>query len=254
MILAEEALQLHHGLQADTRASRYQDQADIYLGLGPPWDADQDGIGQELRGAHPAALAAYMSMLSIPSYRPPSSFKMSLRWAEGRRWFEEVGCASCHRPSLRLTESTLTFKYGGKEPGRFEINPLEVGQTPRPHRLDFSTTAQGTIERGVPIFLFSDLKRHDMGEGLAEPRAEVLPDGTGEVEGRLWLTRPLWGLADSAPYLHDGRAQSIDEAISAHGGEATRSRRLYSALDTHAQGSVRLFLMSLSRPATLLVE
>src|SRR5262249_55557791 len=34
-----------------------------------------------------------------------------------------------------------------------------------------------------------------------------------------WKTPPLWGLADSAPYLHDGRAATIEEAITFHGGE-----------------------------------
>jgi hypothetical protein len=35
-----------------------------------------------------------------------------------------------------------------------------------------------------------------------------------------WRTPPLWGLSDSAPYLHDGRAETVLEAIAQHGGEA----------------------------------
>ena len=35
-----------------------------------------------------------------------------------------------------------------------------------------------------------------------------------------WRTPPLWGVRDSAPYMHDGRAETLLEAISMHDGEA----------------------------------
>ena len=50
------------------------------------------------------------------------------------------------------------------------------------------------------------------------------PADGGAIRARVWLTWPLWGLADSAPYLHDGRALTIDDAIRAHGGEAQAAR------------------------------
>ena len=93
-----------------------------------------------------------------------------------------------------------------------------------------------------------------MGPELAEPVAERLPDGGGEVSGSVWLTRPLWGLADSAPYLHDGRAQTVEEAILWHGGEAESSRRRYQRLSAEERGALRMYLMSLTREAVLLVE
>ena len=31
---------------------------------------------------------------------------------------------------------------------------------------------------------------------------------------REWRTPPLWGFRDSGPYLHDGRAQNLDEAVA----------------------------------------
>ncbi|MGH7151634.1 MAG: hypothetical protein ACREIU_13090 [Planctomycetota bacterium] len=54
--------------------------------------------------------------------------------------------------------------------------------------------APGAIQR------LGDLKRHDMGPGLAEPIDEV---GTGSSA---FLTENLWGVGSTAPYLHDGRA------------------------------------------------
>ncbi len=34
-----------------------------------------------------------------------------------------------------------------------------------------------------------------------------------------WRTPPLWGFRDSGPYLHDGRAQTLEEAVAMHGGQ-----------------------------------
>ncbi|NND99415.1 MAG: hypothetical protein HKN47_19015 [Pirellulaceae bacterium] len=52
-----------------------------------------------------------------------------------------------------------------------------------------------------------------------------------------WRTPPLWGVRDSAPYMHDGRAETLLEAIAMHDGEgaATRDRFLNLSLpDRHA--------------------
>ena len=45
-----------------------------------------------------------------------------------------------------------------------------------------------------------------------------------------WRTAPLWGVADSAPYLHDGRAETLEEAIELHGGEAIDVAARFRAL------------------------
>jgi CxxC motif-containing protein (DUF1111 family) len=63
----------------------------------------------------------------------------------------------------------------------------------------------------------------------------------------MFLTRPLWGLAETAPYLHDGRAPTVHDAILLHGGEAAAARDAYLALDAKGRASVRVFLASLSR-------
>ena len=90
--------------------------------------------------------------------------------------------------------------------------------------------------------LFSDLKRHEMGPALADPH-----DNEDGVPRSVWITRPLWGLAESAPYLHDGRAATIPEAIRAHGGEASRATEAFAALSREEQADVPVFLLSLTR-------
>ncbi|MHB1562363.1 MAG: di-heme oxidoredictase family protein, partial [Isosphaeraceae bacterium] len=59
---------------------------------------------------------------------------------------------------------------------------------------------------------------------------------------------PLWGLRDSAPYLHDGRAATIDEAIRLHGGEASASAQRYRQLTEREQVLLHGFLLSLAAP------
>jgi CxxC motif-containing protein (DUF1111 family) len=78
-----------------------------------------------------------------------------------------------------------------------------------------------------------------MGPGLA--------DGVvvGEAEGNEFRTEPLWGVAATGPYLHDGRADTLDEAIRQHGGEATRARTAYAALGEGERQAVLAFLVSL---------
>ncbi|GMV38650.1 MAG: hypothetical protein AMXMBFR64_03660 [Myxococcales bacterium] len=92
--------------------------------------------------------------------------------------------------------------------------------------------------RGL-IPAYSDLLLHDMGEELA--------DGIvmGVATGSEFRTQPLWGVAATGPYLHDGRADTLDEAVRAHGGEAAASRDAYVGLNDGERGEVIAFLESL---------
>lgn len=87
--------------------------------------------------------------------------------------------------------------------------------------------------------LYSDLLLHDMGEELADGIAQA--DATGAE----FRTQPLWGVAAVEPYLHDGRASTLDEAIRMHGGEAQRARDEYVDLSDSERRAVVAFLRSL---------
>jgi CxxC motif-containing protein (DUF1111 family) len=86
---------------------------------------------------------------------------------------------------------------------------------------------------------YSDLLLHDMGEELADHTP------FGQATGREFRTQPLWGVAAVAPYLHDGRADTLDEAIRFHGGEAQASRDAYVAMTDDERAKVIAFLESL---------
>jgi CxxC motif-containing protein (DUF1111 family) len=78
-----------------------------------------------------------------------------------------------------------------------------------------------------------------MGRGLAENIDEA---GTGSS---MWMTKELWGVGSTGPYLHDGRATTITEAVVEHGGEAEASRNAAAALSTAEQGDLLAFLENL---------
>jgi CxxC motif-containing protein (DUF1111 family) len=92
--------------------------------------------------------------------------------------------------------------------------------------------------RGL-IPAYTDLLIHDMGPALA--------DGVrmGVAGGAEFRTAPLWGVAAIGPYLHDGRADTLDEAIRLHAGEAQAARDAYAAMSTADQALVLAFLRSL---------
>jgi CxxC motif-containing protein (DUF1111 family) len=69
-------------------------------------------------------------------------------------------------------------------------------------------------------------------------------DETG-AGASVWLTKELWGVASTAPYLHDGRATTLYEAIVEHGGAGASSRAQFSALSDRDAGHVLRFLESL---------
>lgn len=92
--------------------------------------------------------------------------------------------------------------------------------------------------RGL-IPLYSDLLLHDMGEEHG--------DGLqmGVASGTEFRTQPLWGITAVGPYLHDGRADTLAEAIAAHGGEAQASADAYAQLDPISQLDLIAFLEQL---------
>jgi Tol biopolymer transport system component len=96
------------------------------------------------------------------------------------------------------------------------------------------------VARGIRrAALFTDLLLHDMGATLADG----IPQG--DASGSEFRTAPLAGVGWTAPYLHDGRAATLDAAILAHDGEARASRDAFSALPEDEKTRLRAFLRSL---------
>lgn len=100
--------------------------------------------------------------------------------------------------------------------------------------------------------IYSDLLLHRMGADLADPghygTDSIATGVTAGAEGEEWRTPPLWGFRDSGPYLHDGRAETLEEAVALHGGQGEESARKFFELKPRERLQVETFLNSLAAP------
>lgn len=105
------------------------------------------------------------------------------------------------------------------------------------HRAGFKAESPiGAID-GRIVDAFSDFLLHDAGTG----------DGIiqGDAQRNEVRTAPLWGISASAPYLHDGTARTIVEAILRHGNQAAAARNAFHALAPADKEKLLAFLDSI---------
>lgn len=93
-----------------------------------------------------------------------------------------------------------------------------------------------------PVEAYTDLLLHDMGPGLADGFQFGTPTAGPSSTAQEFRTQPLWGVSLHPPFLHDGRAETLTEAVDAHGGEAQKSRDAFVALTPAEQRAVITFL------------
>src|SRR5262249_55299537 len=139
----------------------------------------------------------------------------------------QVGCAICHRPKLGDVDgiySDLLLHDMGlllSDTGVYGETIEEVASGEAISLPTITATGQVATKRNPPKF------------------------GAGTRE---WRTPPLWGLRDSAPYLHDGRADTVVEAVALHGGEGLPAAEAFFALTHRERQQVEMFLQSLAAP------
>jgi hypothetical protein len=242
---AGDALQVHMGIQSDMLlASASPD----VLGTGSDAaDPDGDTIRGELGAGPFAAMAVHLGLLELPiveplvqvrpipaaarALLPPTTTSFAYDFQRGRRQFHQLGCAGCHVPMMVLKRPVLDVAG---------LPPIDLSEHIPALRYEPGLD-------GYPVWLFSDLKRHDMGKANT---ARHVQRGVALAE---YLTPRLWGVADSAPYLHDGRAPSFDYAIAGHDGEGAAARAAFAALSFEEKGALRVYLMSLRRVSRVMV-
>jgi CxxC motif-containing protein (DUF1111 family) len=133
---------------------------------------------------------------------PERVLPMSAAAERGEVLFADLGCVECHVPEL-------------------------------------PTSRFGTIQP------FTDLLLHELGPELADglafgrPQTSSLSLPTAAAEFR---TQPLWGVSLSGPFLHDGRAETLREAIELHGGEAAAIRDAFVSSSPADQADLIEFL------------
>jgi CxxC motif-containing protein (DUF1111 family) len=186
------------------------------LGLGNPGQAqpkplsrpDYQVSGMDLTAEQCDQLTAFCASLPRPSERLPDDSGLAGEARAGKQLFHSTGCADCHTPNV-----------GGVDG------------------------------------LYSDLLVHRMGQDLEgggsynDPPVPI-PDGPPDrgPSAAEWRTPPLWGVADSAPYMHDGRAETLEQAIQLHGGQGARASARFTALSPREQAQLVAFLKTLKAP------
>jgi CxxC motif-containing protein (DUF1111 family) len=196
-------------------------------------DPKYQAPGLDMSQAECDALIQFVRDLPRPRSQSTGTDKSDAYVAEGRTLFASVGCAACHVPTVGKAEGIYS-----------DLLLHDMGQS-----LGDVGSSYGTLEHSrrspskPPKRLGAPLGGLDFAEKL---KPEKRPNVAGPSE---WRTPPLWGVRDSAPYLHDGRADTLQKAILLHDGEAQKSRELFDNLEFDEQQKVVAFLKSLAAPA-----
>jgi cytochrome c553 len=256
---SNNAFNHHHGIQAEER-----------FGLGDP---DGDGFRSELTTADMTAVTLFQVTLNVPGQVIPNDPQVQQAIQAGQQLFIQVGCGSCHIPTLPLTAASNPgapeqpgWIYTEPSPYNPTAGPNSPNLTPGPSNypitapplmvdLTSDSLPQPRLKPREGVVLvpaYSDLKLHVMADGPTDPNSEPLdqnqPAGSpGFFAGnQKFITRKLWGLANAGPFGHAGKFTTMREAINlGHNGEATASRRAFQALSSSQQDEVVEFLKSL---------
>jgi hypothetical protein len=234
-------------------------------------DGDFDSVRNEITIGDMTAMSVYLAAQPRPTSLqelaslgliPPLSSQQNAAINAGRQVFNQIGCASCHVPQFTINdpifnEPSLNPNYrdtvfpAGQNPVQRGVNPqfpvsFNLTTDPPDNRIPIPNSngsllgalrrdAQG---RGI-IELYGDLKRHNMGSGLAEQVDEI---GAG---ASVFLTENLWGVGSTAPYMHDGRATTLTEAILEHSGEAQDAFNGFNNVGPTGRANLIAFLENL---------
>ncbi|MGH8217903.1 MAG: di-heme oxidoredictase family protein [Steroidobacteraceae bacterium] len=205
--------------------------------LAPPPPPDRE-YGNEIDPAIVDHLEFYLLNYFRPAHgRPTPATQL------GRKVFNEIGCGYCHIPDLTVQhDRRVADVETAYDPVRGVFNHLFArAELLTSEKDDGSGLPPLILPAGKPFVvkdIFTDFKRHDVGPGFYERNW----DGTLEKE---FMTRPLWGVASTGPWGHDGRSVTLEEVILRHGGEAQRSRDAYAALPDTLSSALISFLDSL---------
>jgi CxxC motif-containing protein (DUF1111 family) len=191
------------------------------LGLGNPGQAQPASMamlayrpnGLDLTQLQCDQLTAFVANLPRPVEREGTNHTQV---AAGKALFTKVGCADCHTANLGSVEGIYS--------------DLLL------HRMG-PTLEGGSAYYGAPTPPTTPTTPPDIASGGT---TTPLPDE--------WRTPPLWGVADSAPYMHDGRAKTLKEAIEMHGGQGAGAAKRFERLSAEQQGQVVAFLNNLRAP------
>ncbi|MGH8496418.1 MAG: di-heme oxidoredictase family protein [Gammaproteobacteria bacterium] len=203
----------------------------------PGEDADTDGVINEID----PAVVDFMEVYLL-NYFKPGRTKVTRLADRGLEVMKSIGCTDCHTQKLVVENDRRVADVET----RFDAQKGIMNRLFSTVEGRFETVDDGDpFPRLVPLGgefvvenVFADFRRHDLGPAFHERQH----DGSVVTE---FMTEPLWGVASTGPYGHDGRSINLNEVILRHGGEAEQSRRAYDRLPTSKQRAVLEFLGTL---------
>lgn len=260
----------HATLRAFARSAAHNEMGLQAVELVGEKDGDFDGVTGELSIGDLTAVTIYMAALE----RPTSLLELAdlglhdltkderTRIERGQERMVQAQCTSCHIPSLPIetarfsepsavpgfAEDTLPDGSDAMAQGLYAQAPLWFDLTAdqpnnRIAQSDGTVVQLGSFPKrgktGAELSWYSDFRRHDMGPDLADP---VDAFGFG---ASVWPTRSLAGVGSTGPWLHNGHATTLRDAIVAHGGEAMASKQAFLAMDAPEQEELIAFLENL---------
>jgi hypothetical protein len=231
----EGGFQVHFGMATDVLIAKNCAKAipDVVGNGSDCHDPDADGVVNEITEGQLTSMALYATLRQAPIRINPTDPNKLVRVQNGENLFYQVGCDSCHTPVM-----TLNSPLHKEAPDLTGGAPFVVDLTADVEDPKLSPNFDGTVD----VELFSDLKRHDLGAALYDPHVTFKT-----FPANVFRTPPLWGIAVTAPYMHDGRAATLADAIAAHDGEAASVRDAFNGLAPDDQQQLLEFLGTLSR-------
>jgi hypothetical protein len=221
------AYNVHHGMQASER-------------FGDGLDFDRDGVADELTRGDITAATLFQASLEVPGQVIPRNPVIEQAIRNGAQTFQKIGCASCHVPALTLNNPVYSEPNPYNPPGNMRLPDVS-----RP--FSFDLTRQGPLPRlertadgHATVRAFTDLKRHKMGPLCNNEK--LVQNG---VPTDQFITKKLWGFYSEPPFMHNGRATMVTEAIEMHGGDAQRAHDAWMALPQTDKDNLFQFLKSL---------
>jgi CxxC motif-containing protein (DUF1111 family) len=169
--------------------------------------------GTDLTDEQCVMMTDFIRDLAAPSQVIPADSSTRSKVEAGHGLFAKIGCADCHSETL-----------------------------------------------GPIAGIYSDMLLHDMGVELESSTGyygSIIPQPTirndkfavsEQPTPAEWRTAPLWGVADSGPYLHDGRAPTLEEAIVLHAGEAIDVAARFKEMSGADREAIVAFLKTLRAP------
>jgi hypothetical protein len=222
------AMNQHHGMQAQER-----------FGIGS--DPDQDGVTDELTVGDITAVTVFQAALPVLQVSTTGFDPRVV--AHGSELFNQIGCASCHIPSLALNKS----KFCDPDPMNL---PNTFNHTSQSYCFDLHQIGLN----GNVVVAYTDLKRHVICDNnkphyCNEPVSPVqASDSNFAIPLDQFLTAKLWDAGNSSPYGHRGDLDTIFAAIINHGGEATPAESQFEALPDSDQAAIVRFIHTLDMP------